>query len=602
MRQRLPSSRIPHWAAVRRALPAFAPALREALRDGYGRRELMQDLWAGLSVGVIALPLSLALAIASGVPPQHGLYTAIVAGAVAALAGGSRYSVSGPTAAFVVILHPIAVQYGVAGLLLATLMAGAMLIALGWGRMGQLIQYIPYPVTTGFTAGIAVVIASLQLQDFFGLTLAHAPEHFSGRMLALAGVLGSINPAAVAVSLTTLAVMALWPRLRTPVPAYLIGALTAGLMAFALRKLWPQLQLPTIADRFSYLIDGVRHAGIPNMVPQLQWPWQIPGDDGQPLHLSFHLLRELTPPAFAIAILGAIESLLCAVIADGMTGKKHDPNAELVAQGLGNLLAPLFGGIPATGALARTAANIRAGAQSPIAAAVHAAFVLVGMLALAPLLSQLPMAGLAALLMVVAWNMSERRKFWRVLRQAPREDVLLLLSCFGLTVLLDMVVAISVGVVLAALLFMHRMAKVSQVRLLAAGDAGAPVDLPSDVRVYSIAGPLFFGAAERAVETLRRYDRGMRSLILDLSAVPTIDITGLVALEGVIDELNGGGIYVVLSGAQRNVLGALRDAGYRNRSGALWYCRSMSAAAQKLKSNAVVDASSAEPQTVPAII
>ncbi|MEK6806744.1 MAG: C4-dicarboxylic acid transporter DauA [Pseudomonadota bacterium] len=575
------SSSLPVFHVIQRAFPPIASALKDTWRDGYRGTQFRADLLAGIAVGIIAVPLSLALAIASGVPPQHGLYTAFIAGAVIALAGGSRFNVSGPTAAFVVILFPIAQQHGLGGLLVATFMAGAMLIALGWGRMGQLIQYIPYSVTTGFTAGIALVIASLQLKDFFGLT-AEGSEHFLARIGQVFWALPDFNPVELGVGATTLALLVLWPRLRLPGPAYLGAALFAGFAAWLIKTQFPGLTLTTIADRFSYTLDGVTHAGIPPLLPEWHWPWELPGKDGAHLELSFELIRSLIGPAFAIALLGAIESLLCAVIADGMTGKKHDPDAELVAQGLGNLVAPLFGGIPATGALARTAASIRAGARSPIAALVHALFVFTCMLTLAPLLSWLPMCGLAALLLMVAWNMSERRNFVRILRVAPRGDVLLMLSCFGLTVLVDMVVAISVGVVMGALFFMHRMSKVSMVNLIGEGHPQAPAGLPKNARFYEIAGPLFFGAAERAMAALRNHDKSVRAVILDLSAVPTIDATGLVALEGLIDDLNGGGIFVAVCGAQRSVLKVLREAGYLKETGKRWYYASAEAAVKRL--------------------
>ncbi len=576
------------FTAIKRAFPPLGSALRDTLREGYGAADARRDLLAGIAVGIIAVPLSLALAIASGVPPQHGLYTAVIGGAVIALAGGSRFSVSGPTAAFVVILFPIAQQHGVGGLLLATLMAGFILVAMGWGRMGQLIQYIPYPVTTGFTAGIALVIASLQLKDLFGLDVTGS-AHFLERIGQVFWALPAFNGGELALGLATLAVLIAWRRLNLPLPSYLAGAVFAGAAAWALKTWWPEITITTIADRFSYTgADGALHPGIPPLLPEWHWPWNLPGKDGAHLVLSFELVRSLVGPAFAIAILGAIESLLCAVVADGMTGKKHDPDAELVAQGLGNLAAPLLGGIPATGALARSAANIRAGARSPFAAITHALFVLAAMLTLAPLLSWLPMCGLAALLLKVAWNMSERKNFARILRVAPRGDVLLLLVCFFLTVLFDMVLAITAGVVLGSLMFMHRMAKVSRVNLIGEGHPAAPADLPKDVRYYEIAGPLFFGAAERAMNVLRNHDRTARAVILELSAVPTIDASGLVALEEVIDDLNEAGIFVALCGAQRSVLSVLRDAGYLKEHGKRWYYQSTDAALKRLREVAPV--------------
>jgi len=559
------------FKTIKRAFPPFASAVRDTLRQGYSAGDARHDALAALAVGIIAVPLSLALAIASGVPPQHGLYTAFVAGAVIALAGGSRFNVSGPTAAFVVILFPIAQNHGLGGLLVAGLMAGLMQVALGWGRMGQLIQFIPHPVTTGFTAGIAVVIASLQLRDLLGLRDIQGSEHFTARLTEIGGHLGQLHVPELALGVATLLVMVGWRRFGLPAPPYLAGALFAGVAAWVLKTWWPEAGIQTIADRFHYTIDGVDHGGIPPLLPALQWPWHLPGPDGAPLVLSLALVRELMGPAFAIAMLGSIESLLCAVIADGMTGKKHDPDAELVAQGLGNVVAPLFGGIPATGALARTAASIRAGARSPFASLGHALFVLAVMLTLAPLLSWLPMCGLAALLLKVAWNMSERRNFIRIVRVAPRGDVLLLLLCFGLTVLFDMVIAVSTGVVLGSLIFMHRMSKVSMVNLIGEGHPEAPEGLPKDVRFYEIAGPLFFGAAERAMNALRNHDRGVRALILDLSSVPTIDASGLVALEETLDDLTEAGIFVALCGAQPNVLRVLGDAGYLEQAGTRRY-------------------------------
>ena len=567
---------------IRRAFPPFAPALRGALVEGYSARDLRQDLLAGIAVGIIAVPLSLALAIASGVAPQHGLYTAAIAGALVALTGGSRFNITGPTAAFVVILFPIAQLHGLGGLLLAGFMAGLIMIAMGWGRMGKLIQYIPYPVTTGFTAGIAVVIASLQLKDLLGIP-ALGSEHFVARLGELAGLLASTNGPELALGMATLALLIAWRRFDLPGPPYLAGAVFAGAAAWLLKTHWPEFEITTIADRFSYTANGVTGSGIPPLLPALHWPWDLPGKDGAPLHLSFELVRSLIGPAFAIALLGAIESLLCAVIADGMTGRKHDPDAELVAQGLGNLAAPLFGGIPATGALARTAAGIRAGARSPVTGVVHAAFVFAAMLTLAPLLSWLPMCGLAALLLKVAWNMSERKNFLRILRVAPRGDVVLLLSCFALTVLTDMVLAISVGVVLGSFFFMHRMSKLSMVNLVGEGHPAAPAGLPPDVRYYEVAGPLFFGAAERAMTALRNHDRKVRTVLLDLSAVPTIDITGLVALEEVIDDLNEAGILVALCGAQPNVRRVLIEAGYDGSQGLRRYFHDPAEALVQLK-------------------
>src|SRR5215218_4633357 len=457
-----------------------AVALRTALRRGYGREDLRADLLAGIVVGIVALPLSMALAVASGVAPQHGLYTAIIAGSVIAALGGSNVQVSGPTAAFVVLLAPISAQFGLGGLALASLMAGIILMVMGTLRLGGLIQFVPYPVTTGFTAGIAVVIATLQLKDFLGLTTGPMPETYLERVGVLARALPTVELDDLAVGVFTLAVLLLWPKVTRKIPAPLVALGIAGGAAVLATALVPGFEVATIRSRFG---------GIPQVPPLPVLPWNLPGADGQPLGLSFGLLRDLLPSAFAIAMLGAIESLLSAVVAVGMTGGSHDPDAELMAQGTGNLIAPFFGGIAATGALARTATNIRSGARSPFAAIFHSAFVLLAVLLLAPVLGYLPMASLAALLLLVAWNMSEVKHFAHAMRVAPRSDVLILLTCFSLTVVFDMVVSVTVGVLLAALLFMRRMAEVSNVRLV---DQHPLVKgLPKDVLVYEVAGPLF---------------------------------------------------------------------------------------------------------------
>jgi SulP family sulfate permease len=547
----------------------FAVALRRSLAQGYGGADLRADLLAGVVVGIVALPLSMALAIASGVPPQHGIYTAIVAGLAIALLGGSKVQVSGPTAAFVVVLAPIAARHGLGGLALATLLAGLLLVAMGLARFGRFVEFVPYPVTTGFTAGIAVVIGVLQLKDFLGLAPEGQPPHFLDRAGSLALALPSASWSEAAIGVTTLAVLLAWPSLSRRVPAPLV-ALAAGTgLALALERL-AGVEVATIASRFSYEAGGAIHAGIPQLPPLPGLPWSLPGAGGEPLALSFGLVRELVPSAFAIAMLGAIESLLSAVVADGMTGKKHDPDSELVAQGVGNVLAPFFGGIAATGAIARTATNVRAGARSPIAAAVHALFVLAAVVALAPLLGYLPMAALAALLLQVAWRMAEAKHVAHMMRAAPRSDVLVLLSCFALTVIFDMVVAVTVGIVFAALLFMQRMAEVSHAELLDVSKLDLDEPMPEGVLLYEIAGPLFFGAANKAMTTLRTVSRrGVKVVVLDLRSVPVVDATGLVALDSTVGKLRGAGIVVVLAGVQPQPLRALAKAGWRNVPGSL---------------------------------
>jgi SulP family sulfate permease len=550
----------------------LSTALRESLREGYKARDLRADILAGIVVGIVALPLAMALAIASGVPPQYGLYTSIVAGALIPLFGGSRWNVSGPTAAFVVLLAPVSARFGPGGLMLASMLAGVLLMAMGLMRMGRLIQFVPHPVTTGFTAGIGVVIATLQLKDFFGLKTGALGEHYHEKVATLWSAAGTYRWQDLSIGLFTLGVLILWPRLTKRIPSPLVAVTLAAVYAQVLPYFAPGFEAATIASRFSFLKDGLLVPGIPRSLPHFDWPWNYPGADGQPLGLSFQLLQELMKPAFAIAALGAIESLLCAVVADGMAGTRHNPDVELTAQGIGNVCAPFFGGIAATGAIARTATSIRSGARTPIAAFVHALFVLLAVLALAPLLGYLPMASLAALLLVVAWNMSDARHFLHTLRVAPRSDVLVLLTCFSLTVAFDMVISVGVGIVLAALLFMQRMSNISGTSL-----AQVRHDLLKDpklagVVVYEIAGPLFFGAAEKAVSTLAPVAGKAQVVILRMGAVPVMDMTGLVALESAISKLHKKHTYVVLAGVQPQPREVLERAGMREEAGKLSIC------------------------------
>ncbi len=559
-------------------IPLFS-AWRQSLRAGYSLRALRGDLGAGLTVGIIAIPLAMALAIAVGVPPQHGLYTVLVAAPLIALSGGSRFNVTGPTAAFVVILLPIVQQYGLGGLLLCTLLAGLILVAMGLGRVGRLIQFIPYPVTLGFTAGIGIVIATLQLKDFLGLQVHGQPQHYLEQAGLLLRSLPSLRPGDSLVGLSALAILVAWPRLFPKIPGHLV-ALAGGLL---LGLLLEHLGLPvaTLGERFSYEHEGVVHAGIPPYLPSFQLPWNLPGPDGQPLGLSFELIRQLLAPAFAIAMLGAIESLLCAVVADGMTGSRHDPNGELLGQGLGNLVAPLFGGITATAAIARTAANIRAGAFSPLAAMLHAGVVLLAMLFLAPLFSYLPMAALAALLMMVAWNMSEAPHVVHTLRIAPRSDVLVLLACLVLTVLFDMVLAVGVGLLLAAGLFVKRMSELTDTASLPRGFHQALADLPAPVLAYAIRGPLFFGAAEKALSVLRRLNPEAKVVIIEMSAVPMLDLTALAALESMLLEYRQRGIGVIFCGCNARLRLKLKRAGIHPAAGRLAFVHNLEVARRK---------------------
>jgi len=555
--------------------------IRERFLAGpYSRADLRADVLAGLTVGVIALPLSMALAIAAGTPPQHGLYTAIVGGALIALAGGSRVNISGPTAAFVVILLPITAQYGIGGLLLSGLMAGLILVVMGAAGLGSLIRLVPYPVTVGFTAGIAVVIATLQLRDFLGLQTADPGHGYVQTVLALATGLPTARWPEFLTGTITLAVLIAWQRRRSRVPAHLVALVAGTLASLLLSGLFPELSVETIGSRFSFVVDGVSGHGIPPIPPRWAWPWQLPDATGTPIGVTPELLSSLLGSAFAIAMLGALESLLCATVADGMTGTRHDPNRELIGQGIGNLLIPFFGGIPATAALARTAANVRAGARSPVAAVVHSVFLLAALLALAPVLAWVPMASMAALLLVVAWNMSEVRHFRRILRVAPRSDIATLLSCFGLTVLVNMEVAVAVGMGLAALLFIRRTIELTGARMMARRDHPHTASLPDSVVLYDLNGPLFFGAAQKALDGLTRLHGGIRVVILDMSDVTMIDMTAIVAMESIIDNLRVRGIALIICSLEPRIILKLRRAGVRKQPGVIEFARDIEEASR----------------------
>ncbi len=507
----------------------FRALIEACWKEKYTMARFTRDLIAGITVGIIAIPLSMALAIGSGVAPQYGLYTSAIAGIVIALSGGSRYSVSGPTAAFVVILYPVSQQFGLAGLLVATLMSGVFLILFGLARFGRLIEYIPLSVTLGFTSGIGITIATMQLKDFLGLHMTHVPEHYLQKVGALVMALPTINIGDAAIGLTTLATLVLWPRLRLRLPGHLPALLLGCVVMLVVNLLGGDVA--TIGSQFQYtLADGTQGNGIPQLLPQLVLPWDLPGSN---FTLSWSSLQAMLPAAFSMAMLGAIESLLCAVVLDGMTGTKHKANSELIGQGMGNIIAPFFGGITATAAIARSAANVRAGATSPISAVIHALLVIMALLALAPLLSWLPLSAMAALLLMVAWNMSEAHKVIDLLRRAPADDIVVMLLCMSLTVLFDMVIAISVGIVLASLLFMRRIARMTHL-------AAVNVSVPDDVLVLRVIGPLFFAAAEGVFSDLETRIVGKRIVVLKWDAVPVLDAGGLDAFRRFVARLPEG--------------------------------------------------------------
>lgn len=540
----------------------IAHALREVLSEGYSRKHLSKDLMAGCVVGVIAIPLAMALAIASGVAPQYGLYTAIIAGFMIALAGGSRFSVSGPTAAFVVILHPLVAEHGLGGLLVASVMAGILLIFMAYARLGRFIEYIPGAVTLGFTGGIGIVIATLQVPDFLGLATPSMPEHFVQKVAVIVSAVPTLDSGSLLVALTTLVFMVLWPKLKTPVPAHLPAVILASLLALVLNH--SGYDIATIGSRFHYILDdGTSGSGIPPLLPHFQWPWLRSGANGPAFAFSLTNIIDLIPAAFAIAMLGAIESLLCAVVLDGMSGKRHSANSELLGQGIGNIIAPFFGGITATAAIARSAAGFKSGAQSPIAAIVHAVVVLLALILLAPLLRYLPMPALAAMLMVVAWNMSEAPKAMQLIKTAPAGDIAVFFTCLGLTVWLDMVVAITVGFVLASVLFMREIAMMTRLLDISGNKKFVSGEIQHGWKIFKVNGPLFFAAADRVFGEINEELKQLDGVVLYLEAVPILDAGGLAAMSRLMTAHQQTGKKIIFAEWQFQPLKTLAKAGVK---------------------------------------
>jgi SulP family sulfate permease len=508
---------------------AFTPKLVTSLREGYTPARLRADLLAGLTVAIVALPLSMALGIASGASPDKGLVTAIVAGFLISALGGSRVQVGGPTGAFVVVIAGVIARHGYDGLLAATLMAGVIMIVAGYSGIGRLMRYVPMPVVTGFTAGIAVIIASGEVGDFLGLRAGKVPAEFIGKWAAYLGAMGTMSLATVAVGLGTLAVILGLRRINPRLPGYLIAIVAAGVAVVVLH-----LPVETVGHRFPAMPTGLPMPHVPV--------------------LSLALLRDVLPSAFTIAFLAGIEALLSAVVADGMTGFRHRSGQELVAQGVANIASAMFGGLPATGAIARTATNIRAGAQTPLAGMAHALFLLLILLVAGRLVAFVPMPALAAILLIVAWGMSEIDRFRALLRMEAGERALLLLT-FGLTVFVDLTVAIGVGVTLASLLFMARMSETTGVLDDddSVEDPTQRAALPAGVEVFRIAGPMFFGAANEMLEALSRIGRPPKAVILRLDRVPFIDSSGVHVLETVVRHARERGARVILCDMPRPV-------------------------------------------------
>lgn len=523
--------------------PLFTPKLITVLREGYGAAQLRADALAGLTVAIVALPLSMAIAIASGASPAQGLYTAIVGGFLVSALGGSRYQIGGPAGAFIVLVAGIVAQHGMSGLILATFLSGLMLVAIGLLRLGTFIKFIPFPVTVGFTAGIAVIIFTSQLKEIFGLSLAHEPGELVEKIPALWQARASLSPAALGIALGTIAVILGLKRARPHWPGMLIAvALAAGFTAAT------GADVATIGSRFG---------GIPSSLPAPALP-----------ELSLDRVLTLLPAALSLTLLGAIESLLSAVVADGMTGRRHRSNCELVAQGVANMGSALFGGICVTGTIARTATNVRAGAHGPVAGMLHALFLLGFMLLAAPLASYIPLAALAGVLAVVAWNMIEKPAIAILLRSGWGEAAVLLVT-FGLTIFRDLTEAIVVGLALGSVLFIQRMSQAVGVEALVGADTADSAQprpdqpQPRDVVVYRISGALFFGATASIGSVLDRIQDGFRVLVVDFSAVPFLDSTGANMIEGLAHKAQRRGIALWLTGTSRDIRRVLLTHGLR---------------------------------------
>lgn len=524
----------------------FVPKSVVCFREGYTRETLTRDVIAGVVVGIVALPLALAFAIASGVPPERGLYTAVIAGFLISALGGSRVQIGGPTGAFVVIVYGIVTKYGYDGLVLCTIIAGIILIVMGLARMGALIKFIPYPVITGFTSGIAVIIFSSQVKDFLGLKMGAVPPDFVEKWTAYAGHIGSATWTTIGVAVGTLIVLIVWPKISRMVPAPFVAMILATLAVqlFA-------LPVETIGSRFGAVPSSLPAPHLPNI------PWNN--------------MRELIPPSITIALLAAIESLLSAVVADGMIGTRHKSNMELVAQGVANIVSPIFGGIPATGAIARTATNIRSGGRTPLAGIVHALTLMLILVFAGHWAAKVPLASLAAILVVVAYHMSEWRSFAGLLR-APKSDIFVLIVTFALTVFVDLSVAVQVGVVASSLLFMRRMAEVTNIEGVSGelSDASAIDDpesitlggrvIPKGVEIYEVNGPFFFGAADKIREVVGEIEKPPRSLILRMRNVPAIDATGIHALEQLALKCKSQGTMLILAEVREQPLSVLARA------------------------------------------
>ena len=518
------------------------PKLFDVMK-GYSKAQLIKDIIAGIIVAIIALPLSIALAIASGVGPEQGLYTAIIAGFFISFFGGSRVQIGGPTAAFVVIIYGIVTEYGTDGLIVATILAGIILVIMGICRFGSLIKYIPYTITTGFTCGIAVTLFVGQLKDFFGLQMKSVPSEFWDKIIAYGKNIGTINVTATVIGLVAVAIMLIWPKVTDKIPGSLVAIIvTTAIVYFA------KLDVNTIGSVYGQLDSSFPKFHVPA--------------------ISMKLVQQMLSPAFTIAVLAAIESLLSAVVSDGMIGDTHKSNAELIGQGLGNIFSGLFGGIPATGAIARTAANVRNGGRTPIAGITHCVTLTVILLVLMPLAALIPMTTLAAVLLVVAANMADWESFFRLCKSAPKSDIIVLVATFFLTVFFDLVVAIEIGVVLAALLFMKRMAETADIKAwkytdspdITPGEAEKLRDIPHSISVFEICGPMFFAAADQILNINSHHHT--KAVVIRMRSVPAIDASAMKSLHELSNRAKRKNITLIFSHVNEQPMHVMEKDGF----------------------------------------
>lgn len=552
---------------------SMIPALFSSLKN-YNRRQFTSDLMAGVIVGIVALPLAIAFGIASGVTPEKGIITAIVAGVLISLLGGSKVQIGGPTGAFIIIIYGIIQQYGMQGLTIATLMAGAFLILFGLLHLGTIIKYIPYPIVVGFTSGIAVTIFTTQMKDLFGLTIAEVPSDFVEKWICYAQNIATIDWWSTLIGLASVAVIALTPRITKKVPGSLIAIVLLTVVALLLKNYAGVTTIETIGDRFS----------ISNQLPDAQVP-----------AISWTTIKGLVAPALTIAVLGAIESLLSATVADGVIGEHHNSNTELVAQGVANLASPLFGGIPATGAIARTMTNINNGGKTPIAGIIHAVVLLLIFLFLMPLAQYIPMACLAGVLVMVSYGMCGWRSFLSIMKN-PKSDVTVLLITFFLTIIFDLTVAIEVGLICACLLFMRRMAETSDVKIISQEIDPSQEDsdfqmgnlehltIPEDVEVYEINGPYYFGVGNRFEEIMGAlHKKRPKVRIIRMRKVPFVDSTGIHNLTNLCIMSQNEGIQIILSGVNPTVNAVLQKAGFYELVGEANICSHINLALERAK-------------------